>query len=257
VNGSHRPPLQNHVTEEALLSVPETVTSMMVFGSFARGDASTTSDIDVLALSMQRSLPKRIGRVNISFYDEGTLRSMAKRGDLFVLHLRNEGKILRDVEGRLQACLTSYLAPPNYDGVRVMLREVANLLDASDSDYRNRWKQYNDLVIYLLRTALYVQFAELGEPVFSLPVIVERIGRPELRLALKLKAALNPDFATFKVARELVEEFLRTDVHNPFGTIEALITNAATYNTYMLPFGLRLLGSDKTVLAYDPWLMAS
>jgi len=247
--------VQSQIAEEALGAVSDAATAVMVFGSFARGDASQDSDIDVLALAHRRSRPARTGRVNVSVYDENTLVAMAEHGALFVLHLRNEGQILRDHEGKLRHCLDSYRAPSSYETLRATLRGVANLLDASESEYSQRWGAYNELAVFLLRSLLYAHFAEEGHPVFSLRVIKKRMPRQNLDVALSLKAGRTPRFAEFGVARGLVEELLGSPVRNPFGTAEALITNLAAENPSVLAFGLRLLGRQESGFGYDLWTM--
>jgi hypothetical protein len=222
----------------------------MIFGSFARGDASEDSDIDVLVLAPRRSKPTKRGRVNVSTYDESTLREMAERGSLFVLHLRNEGRILRDDKGTLSRCLDSYRPPETYDQLRATLRQVANLLDVDEIAYAARWNEYNELALFVLRTLLYAQFAEDGAPVFSLQTIRQRVQRKGLDGAFALKASSGPRFEQFAVARSLVEDLVGSKARNAFGTIEALITNTGLENPSVLEFGLRLLGRRTSAFGY-------
>jgi len=130
------------------------------------------------------------------------------------------------------------------------VREVASLLDATEVEYKQRWKGYNEVALFVLRTLLYAHFAEVGKPVFSLPVIRQRMQREDLEIALALKRSGSPQFAEFAAARGLVEELLGSKVKNPFGTIEALITNTALENPSVLTFGLRLLGRGGSELRY-------
>jgi hypothetical protein len=242
--------MQREIADEALGAVSDAAAPLMIFGSFARGDPSEDSDIDVLVLAPRGTQPVKRGRVNVSAYDEHTLLGMAERGSLFVLHLRNEGRVLRDRRGRLEHCLNSYRAPNSYKPVRTTLRGVANLLDATEPQYTQRWKGYNEVALFVLRTLLYAHFAEAGDPVFSLRVIRQRMHREDLEVALALKTSQNPGFVEFAVARSLVEEFVEAKVLNPFGTVEALIANTALENPSVLAFGLRLLGRQTSEFRY-------
>ncbi len=67
--------LPDIVTSNVLSAVKSRDNSIMVFGSVARGDQSVTSDIDVFELSAKRRRPYKVGRVNVSVYDEPTLVS--------------------------------------------------------------------------------------------------------------------------------------------------------------------------------------
>ena len=59
-----------------------------VYGSQARGTATDRSDIDVLQLVDTRPGVHSAGPVNVTSYLPFTLREMAMRGSLFVLHLK-------------------------------------------------------------------------------------------------------------------------------------------------------------------------
>jgi hypothetical protein len=223
----------------------------MVFGSVSRGDDADQSDIDVLELSERRRRPYRIGRMNVSVYDEATLKEMAQRGSLFVLHLQKEGQIIRDEDHKLAQCLEAYRSPKSYEPYRDALRAIANLLDTDRTEYDRRWKAYNELVVFLLRSALYAAFAEAGTPVFALRIIQNQLGREDLRDALRLKNAASARFEDFTIGRKLIGEFLQTEVRNPFGSVEALVTNVGSRNPLVLAFGLRLLGRQNFELSYD------
>src|SRR5258708_33911272 len=108
---------------------------------------------------------------------------MAEHGALFMLHLLTEGRVLRDPEGKVRHCLDSYRAPSSYDPLRTKLRGVGNLLDTSEAEYGLRWRAFNELAVYLLRSLLYAHFAEAGDPVFSLRVIKGRLLRRDLDVA--------------------------------------------------------------------------
>ncbi len=209
------------------------------------------SDIDVLELARSRRLPYKLDRINVSVYDEPTLTRMAERGSLFVLHLRLEGKSLRDNLGALAACLNKYRRPPTYEPFRSALRQLANLLDVSEEQYITRWRPYNDLAMYIIRSELYSQLDEAGEPMFSLRAILvdDRIDLA-VRHALRTKDGLV-DYRSFKKKTALIAQMLATKICNPYGSVEALVTNAGSENPLVIAFGLRILGRQSFELSYD------
>lgn len=234
-----------------LAAVKHTDSAVMLFGSKARGDDSASSDIDILELTERRGPPYRQARMNISVYDEKTLRVMSEQGSLFALHLFREGVIVRDPKGKLTSCLKAYKPPPSYEPYRGTLREIADLLDATEVEYTAHWKPYNELALFLLRSALYAQFAEAGEPIFSLRTIRNKISRQDLTDVFRLKSFNGPDFILFTEACKLVAEFLKTKIYNKWNSIEALITNIGLTNPLILAFGLRLLGRKDSNISYD------
>lgn len=225
----------------------------MLFGSYARGDVSEQSDVDVLALSQSPRRPRRAGRVNLSYYDRPTLSGMAEHGSLFVLHLRIDGLILRDPDNLLRDCLQRYRQPSNYNGLRNHLRSVANFLDVGAEAYLTRWQAYNELALFLLRTTLYAEFAEAGKPMFSLSAIERVISRDDLSLALTIKNGTGASWRPFVAAKKLIEEKLGSTVRNEHGSIEALMTNVGYADPAVIGFGLKLLGREDPTLGYHFW----
>lgn len=240
------------VTTRAVLDALESTSSgVMLFGSTARGDRSVNSDIDVLELVSRRSKPYRIGRFNVSAYDKDTLIGLARRGSLFILHLKREGRILRDPTGELENCIASYREPSSYENYLEAVGSLMALLDVQHSGYSARWKAYNQVVVYIIRSVLYAQFAQSGVPAFATSALIERCPEPNLPTALALKRAVRPNFGSFSTARELAEKLTGESAVNPFGSMEALITNLAEVNPLIVGLGLRLLGEESFDLTYD------
>ena len=236
---------------EIFKAVRSSSAPLILFGSFARGDTSPTSDVDVLELAERRRRPYRLGRINISVYDEPTLARMAERGSLFVLHLRLEGKLLRDDSGALIACLEKYRPPASYEPFRSALRQLANLLDVNEEQYRKSSRAYNELARYIIRSDVYARLDEAGHPMFSLRAIsTNDLVVPLIRGALQAKDAAA-DYQLFKKSRSILAEMLATRICNPYGTVEALVTNAGNENPLVVAFGLRILGRQSFALSYD------
>jgi hypothetical protein len=236
---------------EIFNAVGSSSTSLMLFGSFARGDSSPTSDIDVLELAERRRRPYRSGRINISVYDRLTLTRMAERGSLFVLHLRLEGEMLRDESGQLSACLEKYRRPATYEPFRLALRQLANLLDVDEEQYEKDFQAYNELAFYIIRSEVYARLDEGDHPMFSLRAISAcDLVAPPIRGVLQAKDA-GADYQLFVKRRSTIGDILTTSICNPYGSVEALVANAGNDNPLVVAFGLRILGRQSFELSYD------
>jgi predicted nucleotidyltransferase len=247
----HRRGIDAGLHEQVLRVVRSTTTSVMLFGSFARGDASPESDVDVLELGRRTLQMYTVGRFNVYQYSTTHLQRLSEAGSLFALHLKLEGRIIRDLSSDLHRCLETYRTPSSYDSHRLIARGTANLLDIDRQAYGKSWRLYNDLALFVLRTALYIKLAEAGEPTFSLKRIAIRLQEPDVGSALTLKHASIPNFELFSSCVRLISRTLATQIHNPFGSIEALVTNEGLENPSLFAFGLRLLGVTKPSIAYD------
>ncbi len=92
------------------------VDGICLFGSLARGDATPSSDIDLLVVGSDPDLsptkllkllpePLRRQRVSLVYYPDDDLEQLFTSGSSFVEHLRREATILYDEGGRLEHVL--------------------------------------------------------------------------------------------------------------------------------------------------------
>jgi predicted nucleotidyltransferase len=88
------------------------VDGICLFGSIARGDATPSSDIDLLVVGSDPDLsptkllkllpePLRRQRISLVYYPDDDLEQLFTSGSSFVDHLRREATILYDEDGRL------------------------------------------------------------------------------------------------------------------------------------------------------------
>src|SRR6185312_8588273 len=74
------------VAESAVRALPARALGVLLYGSYARGDADGTSDLDVLVITGQRLKPPADPRLSINSYSPAELE--AAWGTLFAYHLR-------------------------------------------------------------------------------------------------------------------------------------------------------------------------
>ena len=238
------------VAAEALSCIESTTSPVLLFGSFARGDAVESSDIDALEIAGDGISQKTIGRVNVYRYAPDVLRAMAVRGSLFVLHLRTEGVPLRDSRA-VNAALADYAQPATYDVAIQSLVGAGKLLDVDAPTYTRAWRAYNDAAVFVARTLLFIQQAVAGRPLFSIQKIAERTGRPDYSAIQHLKNGRQPDWSTFAQVRRFAEDVADTSFENGFGSTEALLASQGDQNPALMSFGLRVLGLSDPRLGYE------
>lgn len=216
----------------------------MLFGSVARGDAVTESDVDVLVVASGLARQFSYERIRGSVYPQTLLGRMARKGSLFVLHLRIDGVVLRD-DGTLKSCLDAYNDAPTYAPVFAELRQLLNVLDVNDVVYLRHSQWLRQVVTYIIRTVLFARCAEDGRPLFSLRKIAERSG--DRRVLDVYYAKYRPDvcYKEFVHLRHYAEELLDTKATNPHSIREYLGSCAAT-NELVRHFG-RSFGAAETV----------
>lgn len=112
---------------------------LLAIGSFARGNMTERSDIDLVAIGRPKSkdvikqLPQ--GRqVNIVHFSPTRFRSLHQAGDLFLYHIFTEGKLLHGAKEEFAKLKDSFTVQTNFD---LEIRRNVKLLDFLLSDPEN------------------------------------------------------------------------------------------------------------------------
>lgn len=225
--------------------------SAMLFGSFARNDQDSDSDVDFLLVKKDGGPSFRRDRIDASVYAAEKLHRMAQTGSLFVLHLRLEGVLMRDDGGTLERCLAAYVAPTTYEPLYAELRAAGRLLDVPERVYRDNWKGFHRVGLFLLRTALFGHMAEKGTPTFSMQEISRLLGNPQIAEVWGLKRCAYPDWTRFVLLREVLASELSSDLHNPLPSWRRLLIASREQSPLTVSLGRRLLGSGLGVASYS------
>ncbi len=155
--------------------------SICVIGSQARGTADRLSDRDVLIVGVSgaerdaRTLEWSTDGWNVSAFDTPAFTRLAHVGSLFVQHVKQDGRIVRDDGGRLRRTLASYSPKAEYIGERNdALRQIA-ALPGEDGRY---WHDLclADIVYVLIRNAAILHLGSRGQYCFSYDELIVRLA---------------------------------------------------------------------------------
>lgn len=196
--------------DEAVKSVAgQPYLALMLFGSYARGDAQTDSDIDVLKVvdDDDDSRSFSLGRFSVSVYKSSRLLAMAQAGSLFVLHLSMEGRIVEDRKDVLRRILTSYR---DSDELRIIdhIDDAVSVLELSCDEYHRAWRACHRIGVFFLRTVAYMCAKRDGIRSFSLAEVGRQLGDMNVEDLCSIKRASAPDYARFVRLREATIAYL-------------------------------------------------
>jgi hypothetical protein len=200
----------------------------MLYGSVARGDAVSRSDVDLLAVDDRPRAPRDVGRISLTVYSEHHLRELSRRGSLFVLHLRTEGHILRDDDGVFERIFHDWRDPD----VRQLfqgIRAASAVLDVSPEVRARHGCSLLRVALFVLRSVLYLRCIELGEPVFAMHRVAVVLKDARILSLFETTRTRDDTDVQLQMALELLDHHLGGRMRNPFGTLEALAVSWYTH----------------------------
>ena len=224
-----------------LPAVPDSVSAMVLYGSRSRGDAVEGSDLDLLALVPKDQPTINAGAVSLSFYTSAQMDSGV--GTLFGAHLKRDGKILFDHDGRLTAALS---AMGQVDTTRVFRRALAmsQLFTTPERDLPKYLPGLLRQARYLLRSSLYAQAISTGRPCFSVRQIAVRYNDPNLASLLASRQEGDPALEDYAACLSRLRDLLGEFPINLHGSVEAALVNEWGSGSDLLSMAFMALGSS-------------
>ena len=193
-----------------------------IFGSASRGDSDALSDRDILIVDNdvytlnQRQEALEASGWSVASYTFSKLDVLVKKGSLFIQHLKDEAKILRDVDGRLCSTLKAFQAKTSY---RSEIEENARLayLTAVWPNSRAGALWAADVLYVTTRNFGILQLAERGRYVFSYSEVLEAL----VKYGVIDEYAL-PDLLKLRLAKS----FYRSRQHMSVGAATTIVKRA-------------------------------
>ena len=236
--------------EAVLPLLPESTSGILVYGSYARGDARAASDLDILVVGYDFIRPEVDDRISLSFYSEQQLRDAT--GTLFGYHLTRDGKVLLDVNGQLSAIL-AVIEPPDPDELKAKIWRLSAVLTIPPEERAQYLPGMTQLARYLLRSAMYAEALRIGEPCFSVQEIATREDDPSLRelLSSHTHEQRPPSERTFSELRERLERIVGPIPDAPARSLAALVVEAWPVDRDLSNLALLALKANEEGILYS------
>lgn len=181
--------------------------TLILYGSAARGENVANSDCDLFAIadSDHHSMIVK-NNVNLAVYPFIQCLEMAQNGDLFMMHVVQEGKVLYDRKDYFSLLTTCFQYKKNY------AREVASgsdlgwaLLQVAHKS--NNITLINKRIAWCVRTVLIARTAEEREPIFSASGLAERFNDPAIKDLIENKASDRLDGALLSAFSKFLDKY--------------------------------------------------
>ncbi len=226
-----------------------TFDGLLLYGSWARGDADDSSDLDVIALGHTGPELEFGGDVSLSRYSEDEL--LKASGTLFGFHLARDGQVLFERDGRLSRILAN-LQAPEPGRVLARIRSLTPVLDVPAKDEGEYVEGLTQVARYLVRSALYAEALDEGQPCFSVREIAARKDDAALATVLSSHSTVRPS-----ASPSVLADLRRRLIHvigplqaNKYGDLHGLIEGAWEGDRDLSNFATLALGQDDE-LPYD------
>lgn len=219
----------------ALLETVDEIECALLYGSVARGDVESHSDVDILLICKGRKLDgfaaissalgAQAGKYSFTLYTRKELEFMTKANSLFMIHLKRESVVLFDRSGGFwDALLHKVQAKASY---AADFTAALSLLGSLESFVPGAPNQFHRLahVYALFRVYGVYLLAEHGTFEFSKERMARRLSSlyPDLRLEIEALESLRP-------------------LNNRFHTGLVQVINSNSFATFDLPFYVSCLG---------------
>lgn len=154
--------------------------SIYVIGSVAREASDTLSDKDLLAVGAPAEVSKAVsGYVsngwNIARYSKLEFEGMVNSQSLFVQHVKQDGRVVRDDNGYLKRILDCYTAKHDYTRQLPGAIEPIRSLGAIELGYWGKLFQA-DILYVAVRNACILHRATYASPEFDFKRLIEWVG---------------------------------------------------------------------------------
>lgn len=163
--------------------------SMALFGSRARGDDDPTSDVDILFITNEEK-PRLINssRMSCSFYPSAYLIAKAKEGDLFILHLVREAKVIFDEKMDFAAMTKAFRLKKSYGQEIEKASSLGRFMLRYGEGYEDA-ELVNRRIAWCVRTILIARAAEEGKSIFAADALADFAGTQSVGQLIRNKAA--------------------------------------------------------------------
>lgn len=222
------------------------ISALFLFGSRARGDHSSDSDIDLLAVSnVSEPTMTRIGPATLYHYSTDWLGTKAKQGDLFVWHIISEALAIFDPNDVLAQLQQEFQLSPSYEDEILKASDVGwaivSLWDELGSSSINR------RLAWSVRTIAIARAADLRTPAFSARALAETLGYPKI---VSLVAQKDKSELSEKALKDLLDFLTEFGFPKRDGDISSVDQYSSYFAATENKVGLKLLELPITDSSY-------
>jgi predicted nucleotidyltransferase len=183
------------------------VVGLALYGSHARGDPRPGADVDLLAVTTDDDAAADVrAQLAIASYPLDRIVRHAARGDLFVLHIVSEAKVLYEAWAVFDAIARAFVYKADYAREIRLASDVGWFLARHAHRFRDG-QRFNERVSWCVRTVLIARAAAMRTPVFSAARLAEFSGCDAVRALIDHRRRATVDSSLVGRFAEFLRDF--------------------------------------------------
>lgn len=244
--------LDRTILADVLPHCREDALAIMLYGSSARGDSTSHSDVDILQVVPSRPGSATTGALSIVSYVPSQLERMAAEASLFAWHLRTEGRTIRD-ENRVLGTILAAHPGPNIEATLERVRCLTAVLDLGSAEFERHQEGLRRVARFLLRTAVYARALQAGCETFATGIAAATVEPSGELLGLldRLRSHTPNSWHDFQQGTLQLSKLVGGHEPNPYGSLEALVVRSEMESPAISALGLHILSDAAGELDYS------
>ncbi|QCB46274.1 nucleotidyltransferase domain-containing protein [Hydrogenophaga sp. PAMC20947] len=143
------------------------ISSLIIYGSCARGTNTSTSDVDLLSITSEGEYRMVVqNKINLALYPRSLAIKMAKNGELFMLHIVREGRPLIDFNNDFEFLQSNFEFKKSYSKEIEDATNLGGAILQFGSNVKNK-SLVNKRLAWCVRTITIAKAAEQKLSIFS------------------------------------------------------------------------------------------
>lgn len=226
-----------------------TISALVLYGSCARNENTANSDVDLFALTSHEDYRMVVqNKSNIALYPVPLALKMAQEGDLFLLHVVTEGRVLYDSAGDFSNLQASFKFKNTYKKEISNASELGWAIIKLGKTVANQ-TLVNKRIAWCVRTILIAKAAEERKAIFSASALTQYSGDQEASILIENKESNAIRLSSFREFEKFLSKWsninlLNFNTFNEYQTAFIKSQNIVGYKT------LRAFANDKVFNDY-------
>ena len=181
------------------------ILSIILYGSMAREEHAADSDVDLLLVtSDSRPRHANVDNVSLSFYSIDDLVNKAIAGDLFILHVLLEGRVLHDPTQAMDLVRQGFRQKSSYEAEIRAASDLAWMIVRFGQEFDARLAAKR--ITWCVRTILIAMSVQMGIPTFSSEGMIKIAPFLETAMLLRQKNN-NIDDTSFMNLKSFINKY--------------------------------------------------